>query len=71
METVARVKITEVSLPRCGFTNHKSFGEPVEDCEKCGGEKVCGPFGHFCLTCQPTMKIYCNICETPRFKCCC
>jgi hypothetical protein len=71
--SVARVEVREVSLPRCKFNagGVHTGGEILEPCEKCGGEKVCGPFGHYCLACQPAMKIHCNICERPRVECCC
>lgn len=72
--SVAKVEVCEVSLPRCKFNagGVHTGGEILEPCEKCGGEKVCGPLaGHRCLDCEPYLKIHCNICERPRVECCC
>ena len=71
--SIARVEVREISLPRCQFNagGVHTGGEVIEDCEKCGGEKVCGPFGHYCLKCQPFMKIHCIICEVERWRCYC
>lgn len=70
----AKAEVRDESQPRCGYMAESyghTGGAVLEPCEKCGGEKVCGPFGHYCLKCHPFMKIHCIICEMPRFKCCC
>lgn len=64
-------------MANCEYLHHadkdgnQTTGQDCGKCEKCGSEIVCGPFGHYCLKCEPFYAAKCGICGVPRYLCCC
>lgn len=70
----AKAEVREDAQARCGYMTDAyghSGGDLLEPCDKCGGEKVCGPWVHVCLKCDPWMKFHCRVCDVERWRCCC
>jgi len=62
----------EPIIEMCHYTNHNLCGKPTEYCgQHPETQKLCGPFGHVCLKCNPRSMELCFSCRQPRYKCCC